>query len=505
MKTLRVIVAVLLGTVITFSFLDFAGLYPTWMPNLARIQFVPALLAGSIGIVVALLLLTLLFGRIYCSVICPMGIFQDVVAWIARRINRKQKYHYRKEKRVLRYAVLGVTVLSFLLGATLLLNLLDPYSAFGRMSVNLFRPVYMGGNNLLAWIFNSFGNYTFYHMDVYLLSGFALAIGLLTFGVIGFLAYRYGRTWCNTMCPVGTLLGFLSRYALWKVRIDPQACASCGLCERKCKAGCIDSKERKIDHSRCVDCYNCLTSCHRNAIAYRPVWKKKVSEKPLPAETSRRQFVATLTTLSLALPGRAIAQGVALAGGNTPWKKQHPLSPPGSQSAEHLLKYCTACHLCVAKCPSHVLKPAFMDYGFGEMMQPKMDFAHGFCNFDCTVCADVCPNGALLPLTKEEKHKLQMGRVVFVKANCIVYTEETSCGACSEHCPTQAVSMVSYKNGLTIPSVNPDICVGCGGCEYVCPVRPFRAIYIEGNPVHQEAKAFKEAEKKDVVLDDFGF
>ena len=152
-----------------------------------------------------------------------------------------------------------------------------------------------------------------------------------------------------------------------------------------------------------------------------------------------------------------------------------------------------------------MLKPAFMDYGLGGMMQPKMDFGHGFCNFDCTVCSEVCPNGALLPLTKEEKHKLQMGRVVFVRENCIVNTDETSCGACSEHCPTQAVTMIPYKNGLTIPSVNPDICVGCGGCEYVCPVRPFRAIYIEGNPVYQEAKPFQEAEKKEVILDDFGF
>lgn len=503
LKKIRAIAALLLGAVFTFYFLDFAGLTDGW-PNLARIQFVPALLAGSIGILLALIVLTLLFGRIYCSVLCPMGIFQDVAAWIARKVNRKQHYRFSPEKRLLRYVVLGIVVLSFLLGGTLLLSLLDPYSAFGRMSVNVFRPLYLGGNNLLAWIFNRFGNYTFYHMDVYVLSGFALLIGLLTFGGIGFLAWRHGRTWCNTMCPVGTVLGVLSRYSLWKVRIDAQACGSCGLCERKCKAGCIDSKARKIDYSRCVSCYNCLTACHRNAMSYRPV-QKKSEPSAEKSEPSRRQFVATVAALSVALPGKALARGVALAGGNKPWEREHPLSPPGSQSAGHLLKHCTACHLCVTKCPSHVLKPAFTDYGLGGMMQPKMDFEHGFCNFDCTVCANVCPNGALLPLTKEEKHRLQMGRVVFVRENCIVHTDETSCGACSEHCPTQAVTMVNYKNGLTIPSVNPDICVGCGGCEYVCPVRPFRAIYIEGNPVHQQAKAFKEAEKKEVILDDFGF
>lgn len=333
----------------------------------------------------------------------------------------------------------------------------------------------------------------------------SLFIGLLTFCGIGWLAWKYGRTWCNTVCPVGTLLGFLSRYSFGRIRIEADACVSCGLCERQCKAGCIDSKAKKVDQSRCVDCYNCLSVCHKHSIKYGLGWKKGRKTPEKPVDTSKRQFVATVGALSLLLPNKVLAQGKAVVKTNKSWQREHPLSPPGSQSAEHLLKHCTACHLCVTKCPSRVLKPAFMDYGLGGMMQPKMDFGHGFCNFDCTVCTEVCPNGALLPLTKEEKHKLQMGRVVFVRENCIVNTDETSCGACSEHCPTQAVTMIPYKNGLTIPSVNPDICVGCGGCEYVCPVRPFRAIYIEGNPVHQEAKPFQEAEKKEVILDDFGF
>ena len=505
LKKIRIVLAVILGGLLTFYFLDFAGILPSGMHALAHIQVVPALMAGMFGILAALLILTFVFGRIYCSVICPMGIFQDVVSWISKQVNRKQRYGFSRERKILRYGVLAAVIVAFFLGGTVLLSLLDPYSAFGRMVVNVFRPVYMEGNNLLAWVFNSFGNYTFYHTEVFVMSMFALIAGLLTFVIIGFLAWKYGRTWCNTMCPVGTVLGCASRYSLWKVRIDAEACGSCGLCERKCKASCIDSKSKKIDYSRCVDCYNCLTTCHRHAMKYSPVWKKNQIKESDTTDASKRQFVATLAALTVAAPVKAMAEGVAVAKSNTSWHREYPLSPPGSQNAEHLLKHCTACHLCVTKCPSRVLKPAFMDYGLGGVMQPKMDFEHGFCNFDCTVCADICPNGALLPLTKEEKHKLQMGRVVFVVENCIVNTDGTSCGACSEHCPTQAVSMVPYKNGLTIPSVNPDICVGCGGCEYVCPVRPFRAIYIEGNPVHQQAQAFKEAEKKEVELDGFGF
>lgn len=502
LKKIRLLLALVIGFTITCCFLDFAGLTDGW-PNLARWQFVPALLAGSLVVVITLLVLTLLFGRIYCSIICPLGIFQDVIAWISKKTNRKKKYAFSREKRLLRYGILGIVILAFLLGGTVLLSLLDPYSAFGRMTVNVFRPVYQGANNLLAGVFNHFGNYTFYHVQIYVLSTASLLIGLLTFGAVGWLAWKHGRTWCNTLCPVGTLLGFLSRYSLWKVTIDRQNCISCGLCERKCKAACIDSREGQIDHSRCVDCFDCLSTCHKQAIHYRFLGKTKPTGTS--PDSSKRQFVATLAALSLSIPAKALTQAAPLSNSNKAWHKQHPLSPPGSRSAEHLLAHCTACHLCIAKCPSRVLKPALFEYGAGGMMQPKMDFEHGFCNFDCTVCSEVCPNGALLPLSKEEKHKLQMGRVVFVIDNCIVHTDETSCGACSEHCPTQAVSMVPYKNGLTIPSVNPDICVGCGGCEYVCPVRPFRAIYIEGNPVHQQAKAFQEAERKEVILDDFGF
>jgi len=138
------------------------------------------------------------------------------------------------------------------------------------------------------------------------------------------------------------------------------------------------------------------------------------------------------------------------------------------------------------------------------MMQPVLSFEKGFCNYDCTICGDVCPNRAILPLTRDEKHLTQIGRVVFLKEICVVYTHKRSCGACSEHCPTQAVAMVPYMNGLTIPKIDPDLCIGCGGCEYICPIRPYRAIYVEGIPVHKKRREFHD-EPVDVRVDGFGF
>ena len=505
LKKIRIALAVVFFTLITFYFLDFADILPAHFKILTQIQFVPALLAGSFLVVIALLLLTLFLGRIYCSVICPLGIFQDIITWFSKRFTKKKKYKYSKEKKILRYSVLGAVLVSFFAGVTFLLSVLDPYSAFGRMVTHVFRPVYFAGNNLLSVIFNHLDNYRFYQIDIYTLSFFSLMIGVLTFLVVGFLAWRYGRTYCNTICPVGTILGFLSKYSILKIRINEESCNSCGKCEKTCKASCIDSKNSRIDYSRCVDCFDCLKVCKQKAMTYDFAPGKKVIAAPTEPDSSKRMFLSTIAAATLIVPGSLYAKGLAKVKSNKAYTKKHPLSPPGSGSAEHLLHHCTACHLCVAKCPSHILKPAFTEYGLGGIMQPRMDFEYGFCNYDCTLCSEVCPNEALKKLTKDEKHSLQMGKVTFVLNNCVVYTDETSCGACSEHCPTQAVKMVPYKNELTIPSINTEICVGCGGCEYICPARPFRAIYVEGNPVHLQAKHFKEAEKKEVKLDDFGF
>lgn len=223
----------------------------------------PALLALNVGVLVALLLLTLLFGRVYCSSICPMGIYQDMVAWLSRRVNKKKRYRYSKAKNGLRIIVLASTVVAFIFGFTLLVGLLDPYGAYGRMVTHLLRPAYLAGNNLLASIFSSFNNFTFYKVNIYIVSVSSLVIALITLLGIGYMAWRGGRNYCNTVCPVGTILGFLSRYSLFKVKIDEAKCNACGLCAMKCKASCIDAKNKRVDYSRCVTCFNCLESCHR--------------------------------------------------------------------------------------------------------------------------------------------------------------------------------------------------------------------------------------------------
>ena len=506
LKKFRIGFSVTLFVLINLFFLDFAGFLPLAFHSVTSIQLVPALLALNVDILVILLVLSLVFGRVYCSFICPMGVYQDVVAWLSKKFTKKKKYTFSKAMTVLRWTVLAATVIAFIFGFNFLVGLLDPYGAYGRIVTHIFRPAYLAGNNLLEYIFSSFDNYTFYKVGIYSLGLLSTLIALATLVGIGLLAWRNGRTWCNTICPVGTLLGFISRYSLFRLQFDDDKCNSCGLCAMKCKASCINSKDKQIDYSRCVTCFNCIEACNRSAMKYAPYkWKKTVTNVPenKTVDESKRRFLSATVVTAVAATS-LMGQKVASITGKRALKRNLPIVPPGGLNVENLQEKCISCHLCVSKCPSHVIKPAFTEYGLGGMMQPRLYFDHGFCNYDCTVCSDVCPSKALRPLTVEQKHQTQVGQVHFIRHNCIVFTDETNCGACSEHCPTQAVHMVPYKGVLTIPETDVSICVGCGGCEYVCPAKPYKAIYVEGLEAHNTLQ-FKKEKKEDIKVDDFGF
>ncbi|MEG1586949.1 MAG: 4Fe-4S binding protein, partial [Bacteroidales bacterium] len=140
-----------------------------------------------------------------------------------------------------------------------------------------------------------------------------------------------------------------------------------------------------------------------------------------------------------------------------------------------------------------------------KLWHKSMLSQHGYCNYNCTLCSEVCPTQALKPLSVAEKKLTQVGIAQFRPELCIVPTQHADCGACAEHCPTQAVRMIPYKDGLTIPSLDQSLCIGCGGCEFICPVRPFQAIYVEGEFFHHTACAPADAELFEEKVDDFGF
>lgn len=492
-RQIRRVVSLLFLLFTGFIFLDFTLLLGAAVTNgITFLQFAPSLMkfvtllsAASFGFII-ILVLTLLFGRVYCSSVCPLGTLQDLVTFSRKKTKKKKfRFGYRKANDYLRYGLLLAVIVSILSGTILAVNLLDPYSNFGRIFSNLFRPVYIVANNLLVGVLERFEIYTLYRAEYEGIRPLAFSFSIAMLGLVGFMSWRRGREYCNTVCPVGTLLGLLSRVSAFRIDIEKALCTSCGKCSVVCKAECIDVKERKVDFSRCVACMNCLDSCPSSGIGYSYQW----SAKKQTVDGHKRTFIATLGLFLLSSAGFAQYRPkpeTLKVKDPVPVIREHPVSPPGSQSIGRYLRSCTACGLCVTSCPTNVLQHSFMEYGLAGLMLPKMDYITSYCNYDCLVCGEVCPTGAILPLSLEEKHLVQMGKAEFIKENCIVYTDNTACGACSEHCPTKAVDMVPYENGLTIPEVTADICVGCGACEYACPTDP-KSIYIVSNVVHEQA------------------
>ena len=290
----------------------------------------------------------------------------------------------------------------------------------------------------------------------------------------------------------------MSRFSIFRPSFDDEKCTKCGLCERKCKSSCIDSKNLTIDQSRCVTCFNCVEACKFDAMRYRyvkPLAKKQVGEQPVNVGekggkgVSRRSFLAI--TGAVAVTHRLRAQQLHVDGGladiedkKVPARKT-PVVPPGAKGLGHLKQHCTACQLCVSACPNNILRPSGK---LATFMQPEMSFERGYCRPECTECSQVCPTSAITLIDSASKSAISIGQAVWIKDNCIVNSDDVKCESCLRHCPTGAITHVDrdpgQRDSLKIPVIDKELCIGCGACEYYCPARPFSAIYVEGNQRH---------------------
>ena len=492
LRKVRITLAAIVFVLITLLFLDVTGTLHQWLGWMAKIQFLPALLAMNVVVVILLLALTLIFGRIYCSVICPLGIMQDVISWIHGK-RKKNRFSFSKEKKWLRYTMLVLFVVALIAGVHALVALLAPYSSYGRIVANLLKPIYEGGNNVLASIAEHFNSYAFYHVDVWIKSLPTFIIAAVTFVVLFVLAWRNGRTYCNTICPVGTFLSFFARFSWMKINFDEEKCKNCGKCSRNCKAACIDYKNHTVDYSRCVVCGNCLGQCNFGALHYehpKKVKKASTTEGKEPVDSARRSFLLGATLASsavlLAQEKKKVDGGLAKIEDKVAPTRNTHITPPGSFSAKNMASKCTGCQLCVSQCPNEVLRPST---DLLHLMQPEMSYERGYCRIECNRCSEVCPAGAIRLLPLEEKSSTQIGHAVWIKKNCIPVTDGVECGNCERHCPVGAIMMVPLdendEESVMIPTVNEARCIGCGACENLCPARPFSAIYVEGHEVHK--------------------
>ncbi len=493
LRKIRIILAAVMFIGITWLFMDFTGTAHHWFSWMPKLQLIEAILAGSAVVVILLTVLTLVFGRIYCSVICPLGILQDIFGWFGKK-RKKNRYTSSKEKKWLRYPVLVLFIVAHLVGIGTLFQLLAPYSTFGIIANNLLQPVWQAGNNVLASIAEHYDSYAFYHSDIWMRSITSLIIAAVILIILAILAYRNGRTYCNTICPVGTLLSFLSRYSFLRIQFDVEKCKNCSLCSKNCKAACIDYKTHTVDTTRCVVCGNCIESCKFGALKYARasrISSKFSDSSNSSVDTSKRSFLVTsalLTTAALAQQKEKMMDGgLAEIQDKVAPERQTPLTPPGSLSAQNMARNCTGCQLCISECPNQVLRPS---NDWLHLLQPVMSYELGYCRPECTHCSEVCPAGAIKPIRHEDKASTQIGHAVWVKKNCIPLTDGVECGNCARHCPVGAIEMVPSnpddEESPYVPAVNEARCIGCGACEYLCPARPFSAIYVEGHEVHKE-------------------
>ena len=486
LRTIRIFLATIFFLGLTLLFLDITGTAHAWLGWMAKTQALEAILALNVIVIVALVVLTLIFGRVYCSIICPLGILQDIFGWLGKK-SKKNRYTYSPEVKWLRYLMLAVFIIALVAGIGGIFRLLAPYSAFGRIMTMLFQPLRQMGNNVLASIAERADSYAFYSVDVWLKSMPVLIIAVATLMLLAVLAWRGGRTYCNTVCPVGTLLSFLARYSFLKIHIDVDKCKNCSLCAKNCKASCIDFKNHKVDYSRCVVCGDCIGKCNSGAIRYDNA--KLHAQKHAPTEPSKRAFLvgtAMATTAALA-QDKLVDGGLAVIKAKQSPKRMTPLTPPGSLSTRHFAQHCTGCQLCVSECPNGVLRPSG---DLMSLMQPVMQYDRGWCRPECTRCSDVCPAGAIKPIDDIEKTSIQIGHAIVVASECISAKGEDECGNCERHCPAGAITMVPSdpEDDLSpsVPAINEAACIGCGACEYVCPVRPLSAIHVEGHEVHKK-------------------
>lgn len=345
----------------------------------------------------------------------------------------------------------------------------------------------------------------------------SFAVALVMALVVVIFAWRGGRRYCNAICPVGTILGEMSRAAAFRVKIDEHKCVDCGLCGKMCKAECIDMANHSIDPTRCVVCFDCIDNCSQEAISFgfsplaiaKRAGEAKSQSVTTDAEAesgggvSRKKFLATLATVAT-IPAveaqrRAERARGAAAGGHGEHGDHgdhshsgeggcctDAIAPAGSRSLKNLHAKCTACHLCISKCPTHVLQPAVMEYGLQGVLQPTLRFDKGYCLYDCHICGEVCPTGAIELLDIEDKKMTAIGHAVFNKDLCVVNTEDRECGNCAEHCSAEAIKMVrSPFDGKLYPEVEKALCIGCGECEFLCPASPVKAITIRGYKEHR--------------------
>jgi MauM/NapG family ferredoxin protein len=419
----------------------------------------------------AIIVPSLFLGRFFCSWICPLGILNQLISWLFSRRRPSEDYainRYRPSYRI-KYYLLAALLLLALFGS-LQIGLLDPIA----LLVRSFTAAVLPGANLAG-------------LDIYLLqpvfNGGVFISGILL-GIL--LANRFlTRWWCRLLCPLGALLGVLSRRAPLRIQRDVEKCIDCNKCLKSCQGGCDPHAELRI--SECHLCMNCIEDCPTQALHFG--LPRPLSSRHQPLDISRRRLLETLGTTALAFP----MMRSALSANSNPTAAV--IRPPGSLTETEFLARCIKCAACMKVCPTNVLQPALLEAGFEGLWTPLLINRIGYCEQNCVLCGQVCPTGAIRAISVQEKvgvppfeRPMKLGTAFYDHGRCLPWAMHTECIVCEEMCPTspkaiwyKLVELTDRQAGsirVKQPYVDPRLCIGCGICENKCPVEDMAAIRV---------------------------
>lgn len=447
------------------------------------------LIAGAL-LALAILGISLFFGRFFCGFICPLGTTIDISDSVLSNTPRLTKEkNIQKENR---HSVID-KFLSFRNTKHLILIFLFFSAILGTSFLHFFDPLVIMERTLtflLYPVFSFFASQFFLITNTVFLETFIALIIFLAILGTGLMVRRF---WCRNICPLGSLLSICSRFSLLKFTLF-QDCKECGICEDICPTKAITIEDRKIDPAECISCLRCLYECSHKSIVY----KINLSSKPL--NIKRRQFAASILASIIAVPLASSFLHRKLKG--------RLIRPPGTIRERDFLNICLHCGMCMKICPTNGLQPCILEAGINGLWTPKLVPRIGGCEKNCHRCGQVCPTQAIRNLSLEEKTYAKMGTAVVDKSRCIAWEQDKVCLICDEACPFNAISSLNETiQGQTLlrPFVDERICTGCGLCEARCPIDGPAAIEVysigeerknKGSYITEEKKALRACEEK---------
>jgi MauM/NapG family ferredoxin protein len=407
----------------------------------------------------------LLFGRVFCGYVCPYGFLIEL-------FSRKSMSLDKIKKSALYSYILAFGLISIIAGSGFFL-VFDPFSQLTRFFAAAFFPllnILMHGilgidflRQPLSFFFEKSQGYLITE-SIYLIKSAGISAVLFLFPLV--LALFFGRAWCQGLCPLGSLLAFLSNYSIFGRKVISENCTSCGRCKAACPMNAVEDGGGATCTALCQLGFECAEVCRNSAITFgiRPLKKNFVPE--------RRVFIK-YTILSAA----------AVSGFSLLIPEKNHIRPPGALKEDGFLKTCSRCSQCVRVCPTKVLQPLALESGLEPLFTPRMEFSLGYCEWNCNECGKVCPTGAIKRISLEEKQRTKIGVAMIDRSLCFPWKEGKECFVCEELCPVpdKAVKLRKVDTGahmVRAPFVIEEKCIGCGICEYFCPSKGEKAIRV---------------------------